>query len=110
MRNCLQLKVDEIIDLYEHSLKQTDTYRRLLAELIIDILVSRIREAAPNDSSTSTSASTAAEKSLNEYSTLKAVTLRHFLMSVPWLPLQRLNPIRSLFSGKDVRQTRLVRL
>lgn len=94
MRNCLQLKVDEIIDLYEHSLKQTDSYRRLLAELIIDILVSRIREAgsagaAPTDSSSSSSA---AEKSLNEYSTLKAVTLRHFLMSVPWLPLQRDRP------------------
>ena len=83
MRNCLQLKVDEIIDLYEHSLKQSDSYRRLLAELIIDILVTRIHEAASPE---------AIEKSLNEYSSLKAVTLRHFLMSVAWIPLQRDRP------------------
>lgn len=83
MRTCLQLKVDEIIDLYENSLKQGDSYRRLLAELIIDILVTRIHDA---------SSSEAIEKSLNEYSSLKAVTLRHFLMSVPWIPLQRERP------------------
>lgn len=83
MRSCLQLKVDEIIDLYEHSLKQSDTYRRLLAELIVDILAARIHEATTSE---------AIEKSLNEYSTLKAVTLRHFLMSVPWIPLQRERP------------------
>lgn len=83
MRNCLQLKVDEIIDLYEHSLKQNDSYRRLLAELIVDILVTRIHDSATPE---------AIEKSLNEYSTLKAVTLRHFLMSVAWIPLQKDRP------------------
>ena len=44
MRNCLQLRVDEIIDLYEHSIKQSDSYRRLFAELVIDILVNRLQD------------------------------------------------------------------
>lgn len=93
MRNCLQLKVDEIIDLYEHSLKQTDSYRRLLAELIIDILVTRVHDASASASASAAgSAADAIEKSLGEYSTSKAVTLRHFLMSVPWIPLQRERP------------------
>jgi hypothetical protein len=87
MRNCLQLKVDEIIDLYEHSIKQNDNYRRLFAELVIDILVNRLQDAA-NGSGGSESA----EKILNEYSTTKAVTLKHFLMSVSWIPLQRERP------------------
>ena len=78
MRNCLQLRVDEIIDLYEHSLKQNETNRRLLAELIVEILVSRLNEES--------------EKALSEYSTSKAVNLRHFLMSVSWVPLQRERP------------------
>ena len=78
MRNCLQLKVDEIIDLYEHSLKQNDTCRRLLAELIVEILVSRLHDEI--------------DKVLGEYSTTKAVNLRHFLMSVNWVPLQRERP------------------
>lgn len=87
MRNCLQLKVDEIIDLYEHSIKQNDNYRRLLAELIIDILMSRVQECHGADN-----VATAIDKALNEYSTAKAVTLRHFLMSVNWIPLQRERP------------------
>ena len=88
MRNCLELKVDEIIDLYEHSIKQNDNYRRLFAELIVDILVQRIHDAQSADSTTSTSI----DKALNEYSTTKAVTLRHFLMSVSWIPIQRDRP------------------
>jgi hypothetical protein len=44
MRNCLQLKVDEIIDLYEYSIKQNDAYRRLFSELVIDILVNRLQD------------------------------------------------------------------
>jgi hypothetical protein len=48
MRNCLQLRVDEIIDLYESSLKQNDTFRRLLAELIVEILRIRVQEAISN--------------------------------------------------------------
>jgi hypothetical protein len=48
MRNCLQLKVDEIIDLYENSLKQNDNFRRLLAELIVEILRIRVQEAISN--------------------------------------------------------------
>ena len=34
----------------------------------------------------------AIEKVLNEYSTTKAVTLKHFLMSVNWIPLQKERP------------------
>ena len=51
MRNCLQLKVDEIIDLYEHSIKQNDAYRRLFSELVIDILVNRLQDVVNASSS-----------------------------------------------------------
>jgi len=88
MRNCLQLKVDEIIDLYENSVKQTDINRRLLAELIIEILINRLQDSK----SSSLDSATSIEKVLNEYSASKAVTLRHFLMSVSWIPLQRERP------------------
>jgi hypothetical protein len=88
MRNCLQLKVDEIIDLYENSVKQTDVNRRLLAELIIEILINRLQDSKSN----SLDSTTSIEKVLNEYSASKAVTLRHFLMSVSWIPLQRERP------------------
>lgn len=43
MRNCFQLKVDEITELYEFSLKQNDVYRRLLAELIVETLINRLK-------------------------------------------------------------------
>ncbi len=43
MRNCFQLKVDEITELYEFSMKQTDVYRRLLAELIVETLITRLK-------------------------------------------------------------------
>jgi len=89
MRNCLQLKVDEIIDLYENSVKQTDSYRRLLAELIIEILINRLQDSK---STNNLDSATSIEKVLNEYSASKAVTLRHFLMSVSWIPLQRERP------------------
>ncbi len=49
MRNCFQLKVDEITELYEFSVKQTDAYRRLLAELIVETLISRLK-VGPVDS------------------------------------------------------------
>lgn len=82
MRNCLQLKVDEIIDLYEHSIKQNDQYRRLFAELIIDILLNRLQDSSSSNQDS-------IEKILSEYSTTKAVNLKHFLMSVNWIPLKR---------------------
>ena len=88
MRNCFQLKVDEITELYEFSIKQNDVYRRLLAELIVETLINRLK-----DNNTGNLDSTVSiEKILNEYSTTKAVTLRHFLMSVNWIPLQRERP------------------
>ena len=92
MRNCLQLKVDEIIDLYEHSIKQNDNYRRLFAELVIDILVNRLQDVSNTTTMNGGKAGEAVEKILNEYSTTKAVTLKHFLMSVNWIPLQRERP------------------
>jgi hypothetical protein len=94
MRNCLQLKVDEIIDLYEHSIKQNDNYRRLFAELVIDILVNRLQDVnnAALAQNGGAKVSEAIDKVLNEYSTTKAVTLKHFLMSVNWIPLQRERP------------------
>ena len=81
MRNCVQLKVDEIICLYENSIKQNEQHRRLFAELIIDILINRLHESIEKKDSI--------EKALIEYSTTKAVTLKHFLMSVNWIPVQR---------------------
>ena len=94
MRNCLQLKVDEVIDLYESSLKQNDAHRKLLAELIVEILKSRVQEAvASNNSGNCSDLDACIDKILNEYSTAKAVTLRHFLMSVGWIPLQRDRPV-----------------
>lgn len=91
MRNCLQLKVDEVIDLYESTLKQSDANRRMLAELIIEILNTRVQEVL---SSSGTSAKDASiDKILNEYSTAKAINLRHFLMSVNWLPLKTERPM-----------------
>jgi hypothetical protein len=88
MKNCLQLRVDEIIDLYENSIKQDDHYRRLFAELIIELLINRYHDANLNNQDVQV----AMDKALNEYSALKAVTLRHFLMSVNWIPLQRERP------------------
>ena len=115
MRSCLELKVDEIIDMYESSLRQNETHRRLFAELVVDILTNRLHDAemaaaaaaavassaAAAESTTTTttptptpptSPSVTLDKALNEYSTVKAVTLRHFLMSVSWMPIQRERP------------------
>ncbi len=84
----IALKVDEIAELYETSLKHADSHRRLFAELIVETLVSRLKEGG----SGSGSGLESVEKLLSEYSTTKAVTLRHFLVSVNWIPLQRERP------------------
>ncbi|CAF0746878.1 unnamed protein product [Brachionus calyciflorus] len=78
MRSYTQLKIDEIIDLYEQSIKiMTESHRRLLAELIIEILVNRYEQN---------------ETLLMEYSPSKAVNLRHYLTSVNWIPLKKDRP------------------
>lgn len=78
MRSYTQLKIDEIIDLYEQSIKSmNETNRRLLAELIIEILMNRYEQN---------------ESLLVEYSTSKAVNLRHYLTSVNWIPLKKDRP------------------
>lgn len=112
MRTCFQFKVDEITELYEYSLRQTDAYRRLFAELIVETLVNRLKES--NAGSSIGSGADSIEKILNEYSTTKAVTLRHFLMSVEWIPLQRERPQsypQSLqWKGGDASQTSAAQL
>jgi hypothetical protein len=47
------------------------------------------------------------EKYLNEYSTVKAVTLRHFLQSVDWIPLKRERPqsYPQSLTWRDTEQT-----
>ncbi|RNA34288.1 sacsin [Brachionus plicatilis] len=78
MRSYTQLKIDEIIDLFEQSTKWTnEVHRRLLAELIVEILVSRHEQN---------------ETLLVEYSASKAVNLRHYLTSVNWIPLKKERP------------------
>ncbi len=81
LRNLYQLRIDEVIDLFDYTLRQPNNehVRRLYAELIIDILLFHLNLAT-------------IDKYLNEYSNIKACTMKHFLMNVDWIPVQLHRP------------------
>ena len=91
LRTILQLNVDELIDLIDNSYRQTDEYRRLLAQLIIDNLMAKYQQLLQQQQIDG-GMEINSEKYLNEYSTVKAVTLSRYLQSVEWLPLKRDRP------------------